>query len=144
VLQPREVRRILARLQRRIVGRVPYDVATRTAKIADAINETLPRADALGPGSPGRYVLGACATDYLPTALQAYLDLPRSYADNQVVVDGKTPRALLVEQLDLLITVIGDVVEAVNRADSAKLVVHGRFLATKFGIDAIDARPPSR
>ena len=106
--------------------------------IATTINEILPRADALGAGSPGQYVLVQCATDYLPTSLQAYLDLPRAYADREVVTDGKTPRALLSEQLDVLARQINEVADAVNRADSDKLIANGRFLAEKFGHGPLD------
>jgi len=144
VLDARAVRRNLDRLQGHITGRVPYDVSTKTARIAAVVNATLPRADALGTGSPGHYVLVACASDYLPTALQAYLDLPRHYADHQVVSDGKTPRALLIEQLDLLEAEIKEIADAVNRADTDRLIVNGRFLAERFGEDRLDPADAAR
>ncbi len=139
VAGPRAVERSLIRLERRIAGRVPYDVWTKTSRIASLINETLPRADALGTGAAGHYALVACATDYLPTALDAYLDLPRSYADHHVVTDGKTPRVLLTEQLDVLAAEINEIADAVRRADTDRLIVNGRFLASKFGREALDA-----
>ena len=143
-IDPRAVERSLARLERRIAGRVPYDIWTKTSRIASAINETLPRADALGPGAAGHYALVACATDYLPTTLEAYLDLPRSYADHHVVAHGKTARVLLVEQLDVLAAEIREIADAVNRADTDRLIVNGRFLATKFGREALDVENPAR
>jgi hypothetical protein len=144
VIDPRAVQRSLARVERRIAGRVPYDIWAKTSRIASAINETLPRADALGPGAAGHYALVACATDYLPTTLQAYLDLPRSYADHHVVTNGKTSRVLVVEQLDVLAAAIKEIAEAVNRADTDRLIVNGRFLATKFGREALDVENPAR
>ena len=57
--EPRAVGRSLDRLERRITGCVPYDVSVKTARIASAIKETLPRADALGRGSLARHVLVA-------------------------------------------------------------------------------------
>jgi hypothetical protein len=50
-------------------------------------------------------------------------------------VEGKTPLILLVEQLDLLMEKMDEIAEAVNRADSDKLIAHGRFLDEKFGKD---------
>ena len=64
--------------------------------IATTITETLPRADALGAGSPGQFVLVQCATDYLPTALQSYLELPRTYADQHIVTDGTFRQVLQI------------------------------------------------
>ena len=76
----------------------------------------------------------------MPSALQAYLDLPGSYADNHVMSNGKTPLMLLSDQLDVLAVEINEIAEAVNRADTDRLVVNGRFLAEKFGRNALDLR----
>jgi hypothetical protein len=127
--------RSLEDIQRRIRRRVPYEVATRVKYIAASITDSLRRADALGEGSSEVFGLVKTATDYLPTALQTYLDLPRGYADRKVVAYGKTSLGLLIEQLDLLIGKMDEIAEAVNRADSDKLIAHGRFLAEKFGKD---------
>ena len=102
------------------------------------ITELLPRVGALGAGSPDTYVLVRCATDYLPTAFQGYLDLPRDYADHCVVADGKTPLALLSEQLDLLTTQIDRIADRVNGVHSDKLIANGRFLSQKFGPGPLD------
>jgi hypothetical protein len=40
---------------------------------------------------------------------------------------------ILIDQLDLLGSTMDKVFDAVNRADAAALVAHGRFLAEKFG-----------
>src|SRR5205807_10002337 len=100
-VDPHDVRRSLAEIERRTSNRVPAEIGAKISNIASTITDTLPRADALGAGSPAQYVLVQCATDYLPTALQSYLDLPRTYADRHVVADGKTPLALLSDQLDV-------------------------------------------
>ena len=125
--------RSLEEIQRKIRRRVPDLVARRVRYIAASIIDSLKRADSLGEGSQEVFGLVKTATDYLPTALQAYLDLPRPYADRKVVSDGKTSLVILVEQLDLLIEKMDEIHEAVNRADTDKLIAHGRFLAEKFG-----------
>jgi hypothetical protein len=137
-VDPDDCRRSLAEVQRRIKGKVPPEVAQRVQRIAATINDTLPKADALGDGSNQLFGLAKTATDYLPTALQAYLDLPRSYADRKVVSEGKTSLGLLIEQLDLLADQMDQIADAVHRADTDKLVAHGRFLAEKFGKDGLD------
>ena len=133
-----DVEKDLKELQRRVHGRVPADVDLRVKQLATMISETLPRADALGDGSNARYVLVKTATDYLPSCLQAYLDLPRTYADNKVVADGKTSQRLLCDQLDVLVEQMNEVAEAVNRADTDKLLADGRFLAEQFGRSPLD------
>lgn len=137
-IDPDDVRRSLAETQRRIRGKVPQEVATRVQHIAATITETLPKANALGDGSNQLFGLAKTATDYLPTALQAYLDLPRAYADRKVVSEGKTSLGLLIEQLDLLSDQMDQIADAVHRADTDKLVAHGRFLAERFGKGGLD------
>jgi hypothetical protein len=134
----REVQRSIRDVQRRARPPVATSIRLKITRITTTITELLPRADALEAGSPDQYVLVQCATDYLPTALQAYLDLPRSYADHHVVADGKTPLALLSEQLDVLAKQIDEIAERLNGAHSDKLIANGRFLAQKFGRGPLD------
>ena len=133
-----EVQRSLRDVQRRAVPPVPSEIRFKIKRIAMTITELLPRVGALGVGSPDTYVLVRCATDYLPPRFQGYLDLPRDYADHCVVADGKTPLALLSEQLDLLTTQINRIADRVNGVHSDKLIANGRFLSQKFGPGALD------
>jgi hypothetical protein len=141
-LDPNDVTRSLSEIESRTANRVPADVSEQIHNIATAIRETLPRAGSLGTGSPAQFVLVQCATDYLPSALQAYLDLPRNYAENHIVSDGKTPHGLLNDQLRVLQKQIDEISDAVNRADTDKLVANGRFLAEKFGKGPLDLGKP--
>jgi hypothetical protein len=125
-------------LQRSMRGKVPGDIEARVKQIATMIREIAPRADALSAGSNARYVLVKTATDYLPSIVQGYLDLPRTYADTKVVSEGKTAHQLVKDQLDLLYQQLDEVSDAVNRSDTDKLVANGRFLAEKFGKGQLD------
>jgi len=132
-IDPKDAIRSLDQIQHRIKGRVPQDIAALVARIASCINDSLARASALGEGSADVFGLVRTATDYLPTALQTYLDLPRNYADHHIVSDKKTALDLLRDQLQLIADKMDEIADAVNRADTDKLVAHGRFLAEKFG-----------
>jgi hypothetical protein len=128
----------LADVERQVHGKVHPSVEERVHRIATTIRETLPRAEALGPGSAQAHTLAQTATDYLPEALGAYLKLPRSYAEHQQVMDGKTPLQVLCDQLDLLAAKMDEVFTAVCQADADALVAHGRFLADKFAPGSLD------
>ena len=132
-IDPGDAARSLDQIQKRIKGKVPDDVSARVKHIAATINDSLHRATVLGEGGEDLFGLVRTATDYLPTALQAYLDLPRTYADRKIVSDGKTAHDILCDQLDLLVTKMDEIADDVNRADTDKLIAHGRFLAEKFG-----------
>lgn len=114
-------------------GAVPAVVAHRVSRVVRIVRETIPRLANLGTGSPQAYSVMATATDYLPEAISGYLRLPRQWADSRPVDRGKTSLMILIDQLDLLGATMDKVADAVNRADAAALVAHGRFLAEKFG-----------
>jgi hypothetical protein len=123
----------LAAFEAEVTGRVPPLVASRVQRITAIVRDTVPRLDQLGPGSPQAHSVVATASSYLPEAVEGYLRLPRSFADNRPVSGGKTSLMVLCDQLDLLGATMEKIFDAVCRADAAALVAHGAFLAEKFG-----------
>jgi hypothetical protein len=113
-------------------GAVPAVVASRVGRVVRIVRETIPRLGNLG-GSIEAYNVMATATDYLPEAIGGYLRLPRQWADSRPIDRGKTSLMILIDQLDLLGATMDKVFDAVNRADAAALIAHGRFLQEKFG-----------
>jgi len=120
-------------VERRIDGKVPPLVTARVHRITGIVTDMVPRLDRLGGGTQQAHTVVATATSYLPEAVDAYLRLPRDFADNREVSGGKTSLMLLVDQLDLLGTTLQQISDAVSRQDAQALVVHGAFLAEKFG-----------
>lgn len=129
-------------VEHRITGKVPPSVAVRVHRIAEVVDEMAPRLDRLGQGSQQAYTVVATATSYLPESVDAYLRLPRDFADRREVSRGKTPLMLLVDQLDLLSTTLQEISDAVSRRDAQALVVHGAFLAEKFGSSSLTLPGP--
>lgn len=117
----------------RASGKAPAAVTARVQRVAETVHEMAPRLDRLGAGSQQAHTVVATATSYLPEAVDAYLRLPRDFADRRVVDRGKTSLMILVDQLDLLGATIDKISDAVSRADAVALVAHGRFLEEKFG-----------
>ncbi|MDR1790880.1 MAG: hypothetical protein LBR20_04385 [Propionibacteriaceae bacterium] len=111
---------------------VPTVVTARVLRITRVLRELLPRLSHLGLGSWDAYSVMATATDYLPEAVNAYLRLPRNWADTRPISNGKTSLMLLVEQLELLTTTVDELFDAAVRQDANDLVVHGLFLKERF------------
>lgn len=124
-----------------VVGRVepvaPAAVTARVRRVARTVHDMAPRLDRLGVGSQQAHTVVATATSYLPEAVEAYLRLPRDFADRRVVDRGKTSLMVLCDQLDLLGVTLDRISDAVSRQDAAALVAHGQFLAEKFGTSAL-------
>src|SRR5215475_5796096 len=68
----------------RIAGKVPPEVFSAIQAIQASISDVLPRRDLLPPGSPDAYAVEQTVLDYLPTALESYLRLPRAYANRAI------------------------------------------------------------
>jgi hypothetical protein len=130
---PDSIRRSLQRQLSIANGKLPPALQTKLQGIADTIMGILPHYADFPPGSPDLFVVGRTATDYLPSALQAYLNLPRAYASLHRMPNGKTADDVLGDQLTLLATKMDDVADAVHKKDSDALLANGRFLEEKFG-----------
>jgi hypothetical protein len=116
-----------------VTRNAPPVVRARVQRISTTIEQTLPRLRDIGLGSYDGYSVMTTATDYLPEALDAYLRLPRHWADTRPIEGYKTSLMVLIEQLDLLAATMDKIFDAANRADAQALIAHGRFLEAKFG-----------
>jgi hypothetical protein len=136
-----EILAALDRFQAEIKGRVPAAVDARVARIASRVSDCIPRLSQLGPMNAQAHAVLRTATSYLPEAVAGYLRLPRDFADNRPVQNGKTSLVVLCDQLDVLAAKMDEVFDAVCRADADALIAHGRFLAEKFGANSLSAAP---
>jgi hypothetical protein len=137
-LDPGNLERAMAEQLRRIRGRVPDDVLAAVGRIHGQVREVAARRHPLPPGSPDAFVVERTALDYLPAALESYLNLPRGYANRVPVSGGRTARRVLLDQLALLEAKLGEVLEAVARGDTDRLLAHGRFLEDRFAVSELD------
>ena len=133
----------LADLQKQMHGKVPADIEAKVQKITLTIQSILPKAGRLSGGSQQLFVLQRTATDYLPTTVHAYLDLPRDYAETKPIEGANTAHQVVSRQLDVLAAQINDVVDAANRGDVDALLAQGRFLDEKFGRQPLSIDGPS-
>jgi hypothetical protein len=140
---PDDVRKALDHEVHAVSGRVPADVFAKLLNIQQIILGILPRSGALPPGSPELFVVERTATDYLPTSLESYLNLPRAYATLHPVQDGKTSKQVLMDQLTLLESKMGEVADDVHRNDTDRLLANGRFLEERFGRSALSLDSPA-
>ena len=124
-------------------GKVPDDVFQKVVSTQQTILGILPKIDRLGPGSQDAFVVQKTVTDYLPSTLQAYLNLPRAYATVHRFSDGRTAAQVLLDQLTLLDKKLDDVADAVNKNDADALLANGRFLEDRFGGSALNLPPAS-
>src|SRR5262249_56305947 len=98
----RDIAKELERLQHKVRGKLPKELQARVDSIIETIDGILPRSGQLAPGSPELFILERTATDYLPIALENYMNLPRVDSTVHPIDDGKTARQLLDSHLDLL------------------------------------------
>ncbi len=115
---------------------MPTAVVARVERIAATVDEIEPRLDSMGFANVDAHGVVRTATSYVPEALEAYMRLPRSFADTRKIQGSKTALAILCDQLDLLAAKMDDVRDAVYRRDAQALIEHGQFLQARFGSGA--------
>jgi len=130
---PDSIRRSLQGQLSTANGKLPPPLMSKLQEISDTIMGILPHYADFPPGSPDLFVVGRTATDYLPSALQAYLNLPRAYATLHKMQNGQTADQVLDAQLTLLSSKMDEVADAVHKKDSDALLANGKFLEEKFG-----------
>ncbi|MVN88868.1 hypothetical protein GO986_19180 [Deinococcus sp. HMF7620] len=123
--------------------RLPPEARAQLAALNLRTQEALSLLQTQGvDGSEAGYLTRAIRDEYAPGAVNAYLKLPRSLADSAPLQDGKTGRALLAEQLELLLEGVQDVINSTLRSGSQDLLSHGRFLRDRFEKVSADLRVP--
>ncbi len=119
--------------------KLPREAYERVKSIKNSVVEVLPQINDLGSSDHNIYLIQQTALDYLPATLEAYVNLPKFYANFQPIRNGKTAKQLLIEQLDLLDREMKQVVQEVYRNDTQQLIVHGRFLQDTFQKSLLDS-----
>lgn len=120
----------LADLPAHVDGRVPADVVDAVRRICDELRETH---DRLPAGAQHAHLVHRVATDYLPTTLRIYLELPQAWAQQYSGFGGRTALDILREQLDILEIGVRELHRAVLEDDGERLLANGAFLADRFG-----------
>src|SRR3989441_11971732 len=134
---PQRVQKSLAQQIGTAAGRVPPEILARMQRIELTIRtEILPRLDCLPLGAPELYLIERTASDYLPTAVGAYLRPPNGDGSSPPGSPGPAAGDALVEELDFLDAEMRQVAEVVHRSDMDQLLAHKRFLADRFRRDA--------
>ncbi|MBB4919407.1 hypothetical protein [Streptosporangium saharense] len=119
-------------------SRFPEDVRSRVNALAEVLGGILGRAEALTTSPDHLHVVSQTVRDYLPSSLEAYANLPRSYALTRRSERERSAHEELLAQLGLLETKLGEVAQAVHRGDEQALRDHGRFLRDRFAPSDLD------
>jgi len=133
----------LDELLHRVRFKVARDILDRVESIRSQILLTLERSPDRGSGDPTVYLIRQTALDYLPSALSAYLEMPRVYAERRKVAGGRTAHDVLLEQLVLMDARLREAHEAMIAHDSDRLLENARFLADRFGTSALRIDRPA-
>jgi hypothetical protein len=136
-----DMQQALAELRRQLkpnLGRLPQDASDLVATILDHLTEIVSRWDALSTAADQAHTVQSMIGDYLPTSIQGYVNLPRTFAVSSRVEGKNTAHDELVQQLTILSTESEKIRTAVYSKDLDALRDQGRFLRDKFGKSDLD------
>ncbi len=115
-------------------GKVPKELLERTQQIEGQLQALLPRLDTLeAQGDPNAFTVRQVITDYLPGTFRNYLNMPPQLRAQASARLGRSPDALVAEQLGLLSSTLDRVSADTISGDADALAANGRFLKEKFG-----------
>jgi len=132
-------RRRVDPMRERLRDRVRPQTLAVLQRIEDKLGFLLGREeDAGGPFDIGPFKVRKIAFEYLPQSLENYLRLPSSMAQSVSLSGGITAEELLSEQLIRLDNGLEDLATSLFERDAQGLLVHGRFLRSKFADEPFD------
>jgi hypothetical protein len=136
-----QLRRDLVALRaqvRRYGGRLPGEVQGRSRELLDTLDGILGRGEQLATNPEALHVVARTVRDYLPTSLETYLNLPRTFAMQRRIDGRRTAYEELVSQLTLLQTETGRIADALYQGEARSLSDQSRFLEEKFRRSELD------
>ncbi len=113
-------------------GRLSPAVVERLEGILALVEDLEGVLDALERGSEQHHTVVKTVESYIPDMLDRYVQLPVDFARNQKLRNGKTPREILVDQLDILDNELRALRNAAYERKTEELIAHGDFLKEKF------------
>jgi hypothetical protein len=113
-------------------GKLPREAVERLQQIRETVTALAPKL--FGGGMAMNYAVSLvnAVTRDLPETVENYVKLPPAFATLHIVDNGKTCKALLLDQLNLLGAQLNTIAENVYKDDADALVLNGKFLEEKF------------
>jgi hypothetical protein len=130
--------KVLRRSMRAEASRLPDDANAIFGRILGNLDVVVARWDELAIAPDQSHVVVQMITDYLPTSIQTYLNLPRTYALSARVEGRKTAHEELVDQLGILENESARIRDAVLAKGVDALSDQSRFLREKFSKSSLD------
>jgi hypothetical protein len=127
-----KLRRELRTTVRDAAGDMPADLLDRIEGLERAILAILPHIDHLNSSHPDAYTIRQTIRDYLPNALEEYRALPKTFAEDHPIQDGKTAHEHLLQQIGLIQQGVDEIAARLPQDSVQRLLSHGRFLRGKF------------
>ncbi len=134
-----EVLAVLDRLVANVSGWVPETDMATLRRIRDTAALALPTTDApLNLVDHETWLLRQICIKYLPGALEHYIALPSELA-SEPVLDGRSAREVLDEQLALIESRLDEMAARSYRREASGLLSHARFVADSLRPDPFQA-----
>jgi hypothetical protein len=114
------------------LNHLPPDVEKQVDRIRRKADVLGRHPDRFPIGSKDLYVVQHTASDYLPTTVRAYLEVP-SWSVETPTADGRTPLQMLHGQLDLLEAKLDEIADGVRKQRVDNMLANERFLEENFG-----------
>jgi len=125
--------KVFRRAMKGEASKLDADANAILTHILGSLDEIVARWSDLAAAPDQKHVVEQMIIDYLPTSIQKYLNLPRTFALQSRVEGKKSAHDELIDQLTILQTESDRIRTALYSRDLEALGDQGRFLREKFG-----------
>jgi hypothetical protein len=110
-------------------NRIPDEIMAESENIFSILEEIIPRWKELDSFGEQKYTINAIITEYFPTVITSYMNLPKSYYRN-----GTKSKAAedIMEQLGILLKALEEVRDNLYKGVENDIKVQSQFLKDKF------------
>lgn len=123
-------------------GRLDDDANAIMQRILGTLGDIVAHWDDLATAPDQAHVVVKMITDYLPTSVENYLNLPRTFALSSRVAGKKSAHDELIEQLNILDKASDKIRDAVYAKQVQTLTDQTTFLKDKFTPSSLDLNSP--
>lgn len=123
----------LEKLQAKAANRLDDEAKAKIEKIKSSLLAVLSRLQTTTDETdPNLYNVRQIALEYLPNTVEQFINLPPTLVAAETLAQGKSPKAILHEQLDVLDGTLSKMLNSLYQKDTQGLMAHGHFLRDKF------------
>lgn len=131
-LQGQQLKSALDKMVAKVIGKLNPDLVSLLTQLNENLDHLIDTTTKIQVSNQLNHFIQQTVTDYLPYAIERYLNLPPMYRKVHAIKGNETPHNIFKKQLTLLNDETKKLIDQLHQDDVQALKSHARFLEDKF------------